>query len=183
VWSVRTPTLRRQWQWLTDDIDYHFDAVCQLLSLIGCQVLGWFGSIIRRKQVRADWKICEERVRRFLQSYLAADAARKHVFYELVAGAAAACEPSITDPNVDNFQMAQKTSDVAFNVVRHRLKGGTDYDCIQSMITDAYATVATAHRRAAAVYTTDPELQRLGTAAVHLVTMARSYMALMRPEV
>jgi hypothetical protein len=50
------------------------------------------------------------------------------------------------------------------------------------MITGAYATVAIAYRRAAAVYTMDPEKQRLGTAAVHLVTMATSYMALIRPE-
>ena len=44
------------------------------------------------------------------------------------------------------------------------------------MITDAYAAVAIAHRRAAAVYTMDKEMQQLGTAAVHLVTMATSYM-------
>ena len=51
-----------------------------------------------------------------------------------------------------------------------------DGDHLQSMITDAYAVVAVAHRRAAAVYTIDKSMQQLGTAAVHLVTMATSYM-------
>ncbi len=42
------------------------------------------------------------------------------------------------------------------------------------MISDAYATVAVAYRCAAAFYTEDEEMPRLGKAAVHLVTMAKS---------
>ena len=38
------------------------------------------------------------------------------------------------------------------------------------------ATVAVAYHRAAAVYVEDEEMQELGTAAVHLLTMATSYM-------
>jgi hypothetical protein len=45
------------------------------------------------------------------------------------------------------------------------------------LITDAYATVAIAFHRAATVYMADQEMQKLGTAAVHLTTIALSYMA------
>lgn len=48
---------------------------------------------------------------------------------------------------------------------------------METLITDAYATVALAHRRAAAVYTSEDDMKRLGTAAVHIVTIATSYMA------
>jgi putative ABC transport system substrate-binding protein len=41
---------------------------------------------------------------------------------------------------------------------------------------DACATVGIAYHRAAGVYTLDKEMQELGTAAVHLLTMATSYM-------
>jgi hypothetical protein len=145
-------------------------------------VRGWFESIIQRKQIREDRRILEDRVRRFLESYLAASAARKNEFYEVVAGAAAACQPSIADPTVENIELTQTISEVALTVLRSRLRRGADVDPVQSMITDAYATVAMAHRRAAAKYTKSLEMQRLGTAAVHLVTMATSFMALTQPD-
>lgn len=50
-------------------------------------------------------------------------------------------------------------------------------DHTEKLITDAYATVAIAYRRAAAIYTLDEKMQQLGTAAVHLVTIANSFMA------
>jgi hypothetical protein len=146
-------------------------------------VRGWFVSITKRKQIRADHRILEARVRRFLESYLVASAARKNEFYEVIAGAASACRPSVTDPTVENIERAQKTSELALKVVQSRFRRGVDVDHVQSMITDAYATIAIAYRRASAAYTTDPEMQRLGTAAVHLVTMATSYMALTGYEV
>jgi hypothetical protein len=43
-------------------------------------------------------------------------------------------------------------------------------------VTDACATVAIAYHRAAGVYTLDKEMQELGTAAVHFLTIATSYM-------
>ena len=149
--------------------------------LIGCEVIDWFGSIVRRKQIRADRKI-EKRVRHFLERYLAADASGKNQFYQVVAGAATACQQSVTNPTLENTKQAQAASDLAFKVVQSRSRQCTAADSVQSMITDAYATVAIAHRRAAAAYTTDPEMQRLGTAAVHLVTMATSHMALTEYE-
>jgi hypothetical protein len=45
-----------------------------------------------------------------------------------------------------------------------------------AFITDAYATVAVAYHRAAGVYVGDAEMQELGTAAVHLLTIATSYV-------
>ena len=51
------------------------------------------------------------------------------------------------------------------------------------MITNAYATVAIAYRRASAAYAGDEEMQQLGTAAVHLLTIAISYMAAQVDEV
>jgi len=45
-----------------------------------------------------------------------------------------------------------------------------------TLTTDAYATVAVAYRRAAGVYAMDEEMQKLGAAAVHPLTMATSYM-------
>jgi len=44
------------------------------------------------------------------------------------------------------------------------------------MITEAYATVAIAYRRASAAYTEIDDMQQLGTAAVHLLTIATSHM-------
>ena len=51
-----------------------------------------------------------------------------------------------------------------------------DNDELAALITDAYATVALAYRRASAAYTVDEDMQQLGTAAVHLLTIAMSYM-------
>jgi hypothetical protein len=48
-------------------------------------------------------------------------------------------------------------------------------DAVGNFVTDACATVAVAYNRAAGVYVGDDELQDLGTAAVHLLTMATSY--------
>ena len=49
-------------------------------------------------------------------------------------------------------------------------------DPLADFVTDACATVAIAYHRAAGVYTLDKEMQELGTAAVHLLTMATSYI-------
>lgn len=145
------------------------------------KLLSWLGSVIGRK-LKRDNRLLEKRVRRFLEDYLAADPIRKNEFYEVVAGAAAACQASVVDPDKDNIELTQIASEKAFNVFRSRASHHASGDSVQSMITDAYATVAIAHRRAAAIYTRDLELQQLGTAAVHLVTIATSYMALHRPE-
>ena len=80
--------------------------------------------------------------------------------------------------------MAQAAAETALNVVKQRERQATaDMDQVATLITDAYATVAVAYRRASAADTRDKEMQQLGTAAVHLVTIATSYMAAQVDEV
>ena len=63
-------------------------------------------------------------------------------------------------------------------VLRREERGALKRDeRISDFVTDAYATVGIAYHRAAGVYTMDKEMQELGTAAVHLLTMATSYMS------
>ena len=77
---------------------------------------------------------------------------------------------------IRNF--AQATAETAFKVVKLREHQTVDEnDQLAALITDAYATVAVAYRRASTVYTADEDMQQLGTAAVHLLTVATSYMA------
>jgi hypothetical protein len=133
-------------------------------------VFSWFKPNKQRARIREDRKYLEARARRLLKGYLSADAARKQRYYEVVAGAAAACQPGVSDPNLENSQLAQAAAETARAVVRQR-------EHQASLITDAYATVAIAYRRASAGYTIDEEMQKLGTAAVHLVTIANSHVA------
>jgi dihydropteroate synthase len=145
-------------------------------------VFGWSRSRSKRKQIRDDRKYLEARARRLLRNYLSADGPRKQRYYEVVAGAAAACRSDVSDPRFENTQLAQDAAEAALNVVKMRERQQLDVDNVQSMITDAYATVAIAHRRAAAAYADEKEMQQLGTAAVHLVTMATSYMEKITPS-
>ena len=144
-------------------------------------MLSWLRPISRREQVRED-RLLEERVRSFLNNYLVSDATGKIDYYEVVAGAAAACQPSVVQPDQENIHLVQIAAETAFNVFQSRVQRPMNTDLVQSMITDAYATVALAHRRASAAYMKDLEMQRLGTAAVHLVTISTSYMALTNPQ-
>lgn len=127
--------------------------------------------------IRADRKHLEARARRLLMEYLSADASRKRRYYEVIAGAAAACEPGISNPDLENAQLTRAATEAALCVVKQRERQAiADKDQVAALITDAYATVAIANRRASAANTSDSEMQ-LGTAAVHLVTIATSYMA------
>jgi len=139
-------------------------------------VFGWFKPN-RRREIREDRKHLEARARRLLKSYLSADAPRKQRYYEVVAGAAAACQPGVSDSNLESAQLNQAAAKAALNVVKVRARqaiGGNDQ--LAELITDAYATVAIAYRRASTAYTVDKEMQQLGTAAVHLLTIATSYV-------
>jgi hypothetical protein len=146
-------------------------------------VSNWFKYNGRRK-IREDRRYLEARARRFLKSYLLTAWLEKNQYYEVVAGAADACRPEMSDPSMDDAQIAEATSDAAFRVVRRReqtaLEDGQNH--VATLITDAYATVAVAYRRAAGVYIIDLPMQQLGTAAVHLLTIANSYM-IARPKV
>ena len=71
--------------------------------------------------------------------------------------------------------MADETADVASRVARQRQRSAQySRDRQEKLITDAYATTAIAYRRAAGTYIDDEEMLKLGTAAVHLLTMATS---------
>ena len=143
----------------------------------------WFKYNGRRKIIREDCKYLEARARRLLKSYLLAEWSEKNQYYEVVAGAADACRPEMSDPSIGDAQIAEATSDAALRVVRRREQTASEdgQNYLATLITDAYATVAVAYRRAAGLYTIDLPMQQLGTAAVHLLTIANSYM-IARPK-
>ena len=73
------------------------------------------------------------------------------------------------------------TAESANEVVMRRVAMRKDgEDSLETFITDAYATTTLAYRRAAGTYVDDKRMQQLGTAAVHLLTIANSAMA--QPE-
>jgi hypothetical protein len=140
-------------------------------------VFSWFRSHKRRKNIKEDRRFLEARARRLLEGYLAADDQRKKQYYEVIAGAAAACQPGVSDSAVEDVIRARASAEAALKVVKLREQQIDCNDHTDKLITDAYATVAIAYRRAAAIYVLDEKMQKLGTAAVHLVTIANSYMA------
>jgi hypothetical protein len=146
-------------------------------------VFSWFKSDSHQK-IREDRKYLEARARRLLKRYLSADDCRKQQYYEAVAGAAAGSQPGVSDPGLENIQLAQATAEAALRIVKLReRRARDDKGHLAELITDAYATVAIAYRRAGAVYTVDEEMQQLGTAAVHLLTITTSYMAAQSQEI
>jgi hypothetical protein len=140
-------------------------------------MFSWTKSNHLRKSIREDKRHLKGRALRFLRSYLSADPNQKHQFYEAVQGASDACRPDIKDVILDSPEMAASTANLASKVVIRREKGVAKGDLATAeFITDAYATVALAFRRAAGAYNSDPKMQQLGTAAVHLLTIATSFM-------
>jgi len=144
-------------------------------------VFRWFKSEERerRRKIKLDRKHLEARSRRFLKSYLNADETRKPQFYRAVEEASKQCQPvksGLPPPELEDAQIAEATSGAALQMVLAREERGALDDRISDFVTDAYATVGIAYHRAAGVYTMDKEMQELGTAAVHLLTMATSYM-------
>jgi hypothetical protein len=142
-------------------------------------VFGWLKTERRerRRRVRLDRKYLEARSRRFLKIYLDADETRKPQFYRAVDEASKRCQPAesgLPPSELADAQIAEATFRAAMKIVLERtaLK---ESDPLGDFVTDAYATVGIAYHRAAGVYTMDKEMQELGTAAVHLLTMATSY--------
>ena len=149
-------------------------------------MFGWFKSEQRdkRRKVRLDRKHLESRALRFLTNYLAADETRKPQFYRAVEAASEKCRSTtISEPSFDleDAHIAEATSNAAMKMVLAREGRVPDQDDrIAAFVTDAYATVAVAYHRAAGVYVNDREMQELGTAAVHLLTMATSFMMVLK---
>jgi hypothetical protein len=139
----------------------------------GKRLFSWSRSGRTPDKILDDRKYLEARARRLLNNYLVADSQEKQRHYEVIAGAAAACQPGIADPMLQDPDLAAATAEAALNVVMAREHQAVDSnDPLATLITDAYATVAVAYRRASTLYTVDDEMQKLGTAAVHLLTMA-----------
>ena len=143
-------------------------------------VFGWFNTEQRerRRKVRLDRKYLEARTRRFLKKYLNADETRKPQFYRAVEEASKRCHPAelnLSSSESEDSQIAEATSNAAMKIVLERIELKKD-DRTADFVTDAYATVGIAYHRAAGVYMMDKEMQELGTAAVHLLTIATSYM-------
>jgi hypothetical protein len=129
----------------------------------------------RRKIIREDRKHLEACARSFLSDYLRATEAEKELYYDAVSGASAGCRPSNAVSHLDSKQMAEETANVASRVAKQRQRNAQyNRDGREKLITDAYATTAIAYRRAAGTYVDDEEMLKLGTAAVHLLTMATS---------
>ena len=146
-------------------------------------VFSWFRSEQRerRRKVKLDRKHLEARSRRFLRRYLNADETLKPQFYRAVEEMSKQCQPvksGLPPPELEDAQIAEATSSAAMKMVlaREERSALKKDDRISDFVTDAYATVGIAYHRAAGVYTTDKEMQELGTAAVHLLTIAISYM-------
>ena len=67
----------------------------------------WFKYNGRRKIIREDRRYLKARARRLLKSYLLAEWLEKNQYYEVVAGAADACRPEMSDPSRDDAQIAE----------------------------------------------------------------------------
>jgi hypothetical protein len=143
-------------------------------------MLGWLNSKSRkrRKAVKLDRKHLEQRARRFLTGYLEANETRKPHFYRAVEDASSKCQPAelkLARSDVDDHRIAEATSLAAMKMVLDRRAQVDENDRVGNFVTDAYAAVAIAYHRAAGAYVEDEEMTELGTAAVHLLTMATSY--------
>jgi hypothetical protein len=147
-------------------------------------MFGWFKPERRerRRKVRQDRKHLEERARRFLKRYLEADETRKPQFYRAVEEISRTCQPAeLAASSLDDSRIAEAASQAAMQMVMdHSSRLDDEGNQTSAFVTDACATVAVAYHRAAAVYVEDQEMQELGTAAVHLLTMATSYMIAQR---
>ena len=129
----------------------------------------------RRKIIRQDRQYLEGRVRHFLARYLSASDVDKDRYLEVVARAAEVCQPENVVSYWENLHVAEMTAALASVVVMRRIGVQKDPDDrAYAFMTDACATVAVAYRRAAGIYVGDERMQSLGTAAVHLLTMANS---------
>jgi hypothetical protein len=131
----------------------------------------------RRRIIKDDQMYLEASARSFLANYLQANEADKELYYHAVSGASAGCQPTNAVAQLDSRQIAEMTADIASRVARQRQqRAELIEDSQQRFITDAFATTAIAYRRAAGTYVDNEKMQQLGTAAVHLLTMATSRM-------
>jgi hypothetical protein len=131
----------------------------------------------RRKTISLDRKYLAARSRRFLRNFLNSDEMQKPEYYRLVEEASKNCHPAdsfLSSSAMNDAEIAEATSNAAMTIVLKRGKSMKG-DRREEFVTDAYATVGVAYHRAAGLYSIDRTMQKLGTAAAHLLTMATSY--------
>ena len=131
------------------------------------------------KLVSRDRQHFEARARRFLERYLTAGEHAKPRFYRVVVDAVQACRVQAgvvrPSPHLEDAQIAMAISNAATAMFLEATRPNAG-DRVGEFGSDAYATVAIAYRRAAGIYEHDRDMRELGTAAVHLLTMAASYL-------
>lgn len=159
---------------------FHTRSVVSIANLCIGRMLRMFGRFKierqRRAIIRQDRQYLEARARHFLEGFLLASDLDKDRYFGVVAAVAAACQPDNVVSFSENLQVAEITAATASAVVMRRILIEQDRpgDRAYAFMTDACATAAVAFRRAAGVYVGNKKMQRLGTAAVHLLTMATS---------
>ena len=143
-------------------------------------IYGWFRSKDARDRsrlIKKDREHLEARARHFLKSFLKADESGKAQFYRVVEDAVQRCQADagVGQPSteLEDQEVARATSAEAMKILLALENNEADSNA--TFIIDAYATVAIAYHRAAGFYGEDKPMLELGTAAVHLLTMATSY--------
>ena len=81
----------------------------------------------------------------------------------------------LAQSDLNDARIAETAYQVAMQIVLDRSGRLKKEDRVGNFVTDACATVAVAYHRAAGAYLGEEEMEKLGTAAVHLLTIATSY--------
>ena len=90
-------------------------------------------------------------------------------------------QSALTSTDFEDSEIAKATSNTAMKIVLERT-ALTKGDRTADFQTDAYATICIAYRRAAGDYLNDDDMKALGTAAVHLLTIATSFVNARRSD-
>jgi hypothetical protein len=159
--------------------------ICSFAKLGSAYMFEWLRAEHRerRKKIKLDRQHLEARARRFLRGYLEAGEAGKPQYYQAVEDISRKCQPalSLAVPASNDSWISEAAAKAAMKMVLQLNEGLTTKDQAD-FLTDACATVAIAYHRAAGVYAGNSNMQELGTAAVHLLTMATSYTSAQRQD-
>jgi hypothetical protein len=119
------------------------------------------------------------KVRRFFETYLAADAVRKADFRKAAAYAShrfgfdPPVTPSLQDEVAAAVAIARKAAEIACANDFSQMIDGAGLGFVDSaLLANAYATLAMSYRYVVGSYATDPTLSDLGEAAVRFVLLA-----------
>ena len=146
-------------------------------------MFGWFRTKRQRSRSRLEDRYLEVKARRFLSGYQSATGNQKTRYYDVVAGASAACHAAHAASWSESARVAEDAARTAKTVVKRPAQAQTNLGHqivaaeIDRFITDAYATAAIAYGHAAGVYVDDERMQNLGTEASHLLATAISRAA------